>query len=77
MKTSHIILLVVGVAFVGFLVYWFGFRTTKKAKPPNPSPATAQSDGFWGFATNIGKKAFDTFGDAAVDKLFGSKDDEE
>lgn len=76
MKTSHIILLVIGLAFVGFLVYWFGFRKTSKPKPPNPSPATAQQDGFWGFATNIGKKAFDTFGESLIDKYLKSDEDE-
>jgi hypothetical protein len=75
MKTSHIVLLVIGLAFVGFLVYWFAIRKPAKLTVPKPSPATAQSDGFWGFASNIGKKAFDTFGDAIVDKYLKDEDE--
>ncbi len=73
MKTSHIILLVVGLALVGFLVYWFGFRRKPitppvSAQPPVQNQTTAQS--ILGFAENAGKKAFNSFTDDLLGRLF-------
>ena len=60
MKAWHWILIVVGLAVIGFLVYWFGFRKRVSlvppvgAQPPVKNQTTSQK--IIGFAENEGKK---------------------
>jgi hypothetical protein len=65
MKTWHWIVLVVGLAAVGFAVYWFGFHKRKSIVPPvtpqAPAQAQSSSQKILGFAENEGKKVLGDF----------------